>query len=455
MSAQTSFDRSAPFLTPSRATIEDRFSQWRPAVASASITLEPNGEIADAGWALARLNDGSSSSEIQSFAYPETSTRVRLYLIDTAVKYTSGWFEKNPKLAFKGTTRTYSKPTASKSFIHGTRMLGVIAGPETGAAQGTPIDVVNYDVYPGVEPTNTTAGQICSAISKAYIHYLTTTPRLPSVICIAAGSTTPETDYIMEDYINTVVQEGITVVVSAGNQSADASAYIPASYGKQAGVICVGATGKNNQRLPMSNYGSAVDLYAPGEDVRTLRYSSPKSGFYDLMDGTSPAAALTTAAALIKLSQNPALTPVQLEQALVADAYTSVAPAALVQVAPPVPELDTDGDGAADVLENFFGSNSSDATSKPAAPTISLANGQASLSFKVAATSFKSESPYSVAGGGTWKVQVSNDLIAWQDVSAPLIQGATADGKTTLSVSVPVGPEANFLRVEVKGPEAE
>ena len=433
---------------------EERLSQWRPAAASEAISLEPNGEIADAGWALVRLNNGGSSAEIQSFAYPETTTRVRLYLIDTAVKYTSTWFANNPKLSFKGTTRTYSKPTASKSFIHGTRMLGVIAGPETGAALGTPIDVINYDVYPGVEPTNTTAGQICSAINKAYIHYLTTTPRIPSVICIAAGSSQPEEDSIMEDNINTAVQEGITVVVSAGNQGADASAYSPARYGVQSGVICVGASDKNNQRLGMSNYGAAVDLYAPGQDVRTLRYSAPKSGYYDLMNGTSPAAALTTAAALIKLSQNPALTPAQVEEALVADAYQAT-PAALVQVAPPVPEPDTDGDGAADVLENFFGTNPGDPASKPGTPTISVTNGQASLSFDVAAASFNSATPYALTNGGSWKVQVSGDLIAWEDVSGTLTEGATADGKTTLSVSIPAGAETGFLRVEVKGPETE
>ena len=416
--------------------------------------MEPNGEIADAGWALARLNDGSSGAEIQSFAYPETTTRVRLYLIDTALKYTGTWFAKNPKLSFKGTTRTYSTPKASKSFIHGTRMLGVIAGPETGAALGTPIEVINYDVYPGAEPTNTTAGQICSAINKAYIHYLTTTPRLPSVICIAAGSTQPESDYIMEDYINTAVQEGIAVVVSAGNQGADASAYIPAAYGVQQGVICAGASDKNNQRLATSNYGSAVDLYAPGEDVRTLRYSSPKSGYYDLMDGTSPAAALTTAAALIKLSQDPSLTPAALEEALVAESYQA-APAALVQVPPPVPEPDTDGDGAADVLETFFGTDTNDAASKPGPPAISVAGGEVNLSFSVASTSFNSVSPYALNGGGTWKVQLSNDLIAWEDAGGTLTEGTTADGKTTLSVSIPAGTGTSFLRVEVKGPETE
>jgi len=431
----------------------EKFLQWRPADAPQGVEMVPNGEIEDAGWALARLNDGSGS-QIQSFTYPETTTRVRLYLIDTAVKHTSTWFANNPKLSFKGTTRTYNKPTASKSFVHGSRMLGVIAGPETGAALGTPIDVINYDVYPGLEPTPTTSGQISSAVNKATLHYLTTTPRLPSVICIAAGSSQPEEDFILEDYIRTAVDEGITVVVSAGNLGADASAYIPASYGVNPGVICVGASDKNNQRCATSNYGPAVDLYAPGEDVRTLRYSSPRSGYYDLMDGTSPAAGLTAAAALIKLSINPALTPAQVEEALVTDSYQTVS-ASLVQVEPPPPEPDTDGDGAADVLEAFFGTNSSDPDSKPGSPSISVVNGQATLSFRVAAASFNSASPYVLSEGGSWKVQVSEDLIAWQDAGGTLTQGTTAEGKTALSVSVPVGSEKSFLRVEVKAPETE
>ena len=107
----------------------DAWQMWRPADAPQAvrgIELVPNGEIEDAGWALARLNDGSGG-ELQAFAYPETAKRVRLYLIDTAVKYASTWFAKNPKLSFKGTTRVYSAPSASKSFAHGTRKRASLA----------------------------------------------------------------------------------------------------------------------------------------------------------------------------------------------------------------------------------------------------------------------------------------------------------------------------------------
>ncbi len=436
-----------PGLARENAAAWEKWQPERAARHPRGVELVPNGEIPDAGWALARLNDGSGS-ELQAFSYPETTTRVRLYLIDTAVKHTSTWFAKNPKLSFKGTTRIYSAPTASKSFVHGTRMLGVIAGPETGAALGTPIDVVNYDVYPGAEGVATTSSLVASAVNKAKIHYLTTSPRRPSVICIASGSTSPEDDAALKYYVQSAVASNITVVVSAGNLGMDASGYIPAAYGTQDGVICSGASDKFNQPLPSSNYGAPVDLHAPGDDVRTVRYSSPKSGYYDLMDGTSPAAGLVTAAALIELSKNPALTPAQVEDILTAGAYQDVQ-ASLVQVEPPPEEPDTDGDGAADVLEAFFGSDGGDPASKPAPPSISVSGEHATLSFQVPATLFNPLEPRVLSSGDTWKVQISEDLIAWEDIEATVAAGAEEEGMVPLTVSVPAAAGTAFLRVEV------
>lgn len=414
------------------------------------VEMVPNGEIEDAGWALARLNNGTPS-ETRSFAYPETTTRVRLYLIDTSVKHTSTWFAKNAKLSFKGTTRVFSTPKTSGAFTHGSRMLGIIAGPETGAAIGTPIDVVNFDVYPGKDPSaTTTSGTVASAVNQARNHYLSTSPKIPSVICIASGSTKPESDAILEYYVKAAVSSGITVVVSAGNLGKNASSYIPAAYGVNPGVITVGATDKNNVPLATSNFGPAVDLYAPGDDVRTLRYANPANGYYDLMDGTSPAAGLTAAAALIELSKNPTLTPAQVEQALVGRAYTTAERAALVQVEPPVEEPDSDGDGVADVLEAFFGSNLADADSKPLVPAISVADGQVTLAFKVAIPLFNSLEPYRLANGSGWKIQISDNLIDWQDAESTITEGIAEEGLLPLRVTVPAVHEKSFLRVEVK-----
>lgn len=410
------------------------------------IPMVPNGEITDSGWALARLNDGSGA-QIQTFAYPETTNRVRLYLIDTAVKYTGTWFSKNAKLTFKGTTTISGK--ASKSFEHGTKMLSVIAGPETGAALGTPIDVVNYDVYPGAEGTATTTGSVASAVNQARLDYLSTSPRVPSVICIASGTTSPDDSATLEYYINAAVSSGITVVVSAGNLGVDASSYIPAAYGTKSGVICAGASDESNSRLASSNYGSPVDLYAPGKDVRTLRYSNPKAGTYDLMSGTSPAAAMVTAAALIQLSKYPTLTPAQVEQALVSTSYSTSVSASLVQVEPPAASGDADEDGFTNLVEDFFGSSTTDAASTPEPVRISCSAGEAKLSFKISSAHFDPANPYVLTDGATWKVKVSSDLADWQDATGTLTPGAAADGLIPMSFTLPVTTGAAFMRIEV------
>ena len=408
-----------------------------------------NGETTDSGWALARLNDGSGA-QLQTFAYPETTTRVRLYLIDTAVKYTDTWFAKNTKLAFKGTTTISGK--ASKSFEHGTRMLSIIAGPETGAALGTPIDVVNFDVYPGKEGTDTTTGSVAEAVNQAKIHYLTTSPRLPSVICIASGTITQDNSPTLEYYINAAISSGITVVVSAGNQGANASGYIPAAYGVKSGVICTGASDENNVPLPSSNFGPAVDLYAPGKDVRTLRFSAPKAGIYDLMTGTSPAAALVSAAALIQLSKNPTFTSAQVEQTLVSTSYAAPLSASLVQVEPPSILGDSDADGSINLMENFFGSNATDPASRPEPVQISCADGQANLSFKISSARFNPEDPYKLTDGSTWKVEVSEDLSEWVEATGTLTPGAAADGLIPMTFSLPASSTTTFLRLNVLEP---
>ncbi|WP_052574037.1 S8 family serine peptidase [Haloferula sp. BvORR071] len=414
--------------------------------------MGPHGDIADAGWAQARLNDGSNVSS-RSFSYPATAQPVRLYLIDTAVKQTKAWgtwFKRNPKLTIKENNRINSG--ASAAFEHGTKLLSIIAGPETGVALGTPIEVVIYDVYMGNETTQKTdSGSISVALQQARIHHLTAATRLPGVICLASGSLQAAQSAGMEDSINQVLSAGLTVVVSAGNSNQDASAYVPSAYGTKPGVICVGASSISNQKFASSNYGPAVDLFAPGEDVRTLNYDAPKTGVYELMDGTSPACALTAAAALVELSKNPSLTPAQVEENLRAQAYAGAAPAPLVQVVAQ-PEVDSDGDGVTDVMESFFATNSSDPAVRPARPAVSQADGQISISFDMAASLFNAANPFLLNNGGTWSVQYSEDLVIWENVEGTPVAGTAVDGKLPVSFSLPATAPSGYLRVDVSMP---
>jgi hypothetical protein len=438
-----------------------------PAEAEQPVRMVPNGDIQDAGWALARLNDGGDLSR-QAYSYQETSNPVRLYLIDTSVKQTKAWgnwFKLNPKLSILANVRVGAG--TAKAFEHGTKMLSIIAGPETGAAQGTPVQAVLYDVYEGTTEANsrTDSANIASAVLDARIRHLSANPRIPGVVCIASGSESIESSETLRQSIEAAVAAGLTVVVSAGNLNKDvALGYIPAAYGDTPGVICAGASSTTNTKYSTSNWGGPVDLYAPGEAVRTIYYPAPKAGAYGTMSGTSPAAALTTGAALIELSKDPALTPAQVEAKLVGTAYPAAedfypAPAesgeaypseiaTLVQVEPN-PEVDSDFDGSADVLESFFASNPADATDRPVALGVAQASGQVAVSFHVAQDQFNPADIYKLANGSTWKVQFSADLRIWEDATGTLSVGTPANSRVPLTFAAPLVQQKGFLRVQV------
>lgn len=415
---------------------------------SSDMAVTPHGAVPDAGWALARLNDGDAMSN-QSFAYPETTQPVRLFLIDSAVAHLGTWFAQNPKLTLEHSAVIGG--TASTATKHGTEMLSLITGPGTGAAVGTPIQLVSFDVYPGGAST---VSRITEAIYQA-VDYQQGHPGVPGLICIASGSesvlTAPSS---MTDAIEMAIEAKLTVIVSAGNEGTNASQFLPSAFGTLSGVVCVGASDANNVHLPNTNSGSAVDLYAPGYQVRCINHSNPFSSTYGTMSGTSPATALTAAAAIIELSKNPSLTPVQVEAALKGESVATVtqpaplvAPASLVQVQPD-PEGDSDADGTPDIIERFFGSNPADSSVLPSPATVTSVQGGVQLSFLVDADLYNNGSA-TLSDGSTWRIRCSENLTHWTPAVGTLSPGAAVNGKIPVTFSMPTTAPSCFLRIEV------
>lgn len=115
----------------------------------------------------------------------------------------------------------------------------------------------------------------------------------------------------LHDEIQTAVRSGICVVVAAGNQGNDVSAYCPAHI-SDSGVIVVGnAAGSASAwgRASGSNYGSAVDVYAFGTGIS----SCSSDGGYAERSGTSSAAPHVTGACAGILAIHPGLSPQALE----------------------------------------------------------------------------------------------------------------------------------------------
>jgi len=124
----------------------------------------------------------------------------------------------------------------------------------------------------------------------------------------------------MQSAINGARSRGTVVVVAAGNSNTDASSANPANC---AGVVTVAAVGRSGGRAPYSNYGSVVDLAAPGGDsnggvLSTLNSgrTAPGSDSYAFYQGTSMATPHVAGVAALMLSKNANLTPDEVESKL-------------------------------------------------------------------------------------------------------------------------------------------
>ena len=123
-------------------------------------------------------------------------------------------------------------------------------------------------------------------------------------------------DDMTQSVINAAVVRGATIVAAAGNESMDAKYSWPANCRN---LVTVGASNSVGKRANFSNYGSHVDLSAPGAGIWSTSHTGsagPASPTYARHDGTSMAAPHVAGLAALVKSIRPAFTPAQVEARL-------------------------------------------------------------------------------------------------------------------------------------------
>jgi hypothetical protein len=436
------------------------------------VDLQQDGFVSDSGWALAALNSAPPPppTPVYSYTYPETCHQTALYLIDTAIDTSSGYFDANPNLNIGSSilVRGIGDPMVSSKFDHGTEMLSMIAGPTYGAAQGTPIDVISYDIYP--DGLTAKLSSLIEAITLANSDKALNYPFDPAVYCIASSATTPgASSFSLNAAIDYAIGSSVnaTVLVSAGNGPGLAEDYTPSDQGSKSGVICVGAIDINNNQLASTRGPDGVNLWAPGDTVG----AADVNGIATTMSGTSPATALAVGAALIYLSANPVLIPEDLKTAMVTNSQAGN----IVHVDTEAPGIMTfadwtnwfllddtspsgndDDDNWTNEEEYIWGFNPQVRNFEGSVVTLSYEPSTTTLTFEFHLSCFLYQpstlmSPHELRDGSSLIIEQSSDLQSWTNIEdLILVEEGSSGGQMRVSFTRMVSSSRCFFRVSVQ-----
>ncbi|MEE6311134.1 S8 family serine peptidase [Plantactinospora veratri] len=258
-------------------------------------------------WGLDRIDQRNLPLN-SSYTYPNTASNVNAYVIDTGIRFSHNEFGGRAVSGFDA----IDGGAADDCHGHGTHVAGTVGGTAYGVAKAARI-------Y-GVRVLNC-SGQGTTAQVVAGMDWVTANAVRPAVANMSLGGSA---DSAIDTAVNNSINAGITYVVAAGNGNTlgvrqDACNYSPA---RVPNAITVGATQNNDAAASFSNYGTCVDILAPGVGITSAWYNSNTAT--NTISGTSMASPHVAGAAAIVLSANPTWSPQQVRDYLVNNSTPNV-----------------------------------------------------------------------------------------------------------------------------------
>jgi subtilisin family serine protease len=256
-----------------------------------------------ATWGIDRI-DQQNLPLSTTFSYINTGLGVRAYIVDTGIRLTHTQFTGRVSSGFDAV----DGGSADDCNGHGTHVAGTVGGTTVGVAKGVSLVAVRVLDCAG---SGTTAGVIAGVDWVAANHVK------PAVANLSLGGGASTT---LDNAVNNAVNAGVTMVVAAGNGNQGGKAQPACNYSpaRVANAITVSATDNTDKKASYANYGSCVDIFAPGNSILSAWYTTDTAGA--TISGTSMASPHVAGVAALYLQSNGTATPSAVASALIANA---------------------------------------------------------------------------------------------------------------------------------------
>jgi subtilisin family serine protease len=226
-----------------------------------------------------------------------------VYIVDTGIRFSHNDFGGRAVTGYDAV----DGGSADDCNGHGTHVAGTVGGSTYGVAKG--VTLVGVRVL-NCSGSGTNSGVIAGVNWVASDHQT----GAPAVANMSLGGSVSSA---LDTAVNNAINDGVTFAVAAGNSNRNACNYSPA---RVAAAITVGATTSTDARASYSNYGSCLDLFAPGSSITSAWYTSNTAT--NTISGTSMATPHVAGVAALYLKGNPGASPATVRDAIVNNATT-------------------------------------------------------------------------------------------------------------------------------------
>ncbi|WP_405660719.1 S8 family peptidase [Streptomyces sp. RK9] len=255
-------------------------------------------------WGLDRIDQRNLPLD-QKYTYPDKAGEgATVYVIDTGVRKSHQDFGGR---AVDGFDAIDNDNVAQDGHGHGTHVAGTVGGTAHGVAKKAKIV--------GVRVLNN-SGSGTTAQVVAGIDWVTRNATKPAVANMSLGG---PADSALDTAVRNSIAAGITYAVAAGNETTNANTRSPARVTE---AITVGATTNTDAKANYSNFGTVLDLFAPGSGITSTWNTNDTAT--NTISGTSMASPHVAGAAALYVAENPSATPAQVSTALTTAATPNV-----------------------------------------------------------------------------------------------------------------------------------